>query len=86
MSVPKNDEMLAYYNRNSEVEQGIRAILAILKSEEHFRDLLIIRAFVERVENRTSRIAIFDPYERFHLAVRDELAAMEKESNERTDD
>lgn len=82
MSVSKSDEMLAYFNRNSEIEQGIRTILAILV-ERRETDLEAIRAFVERVEKR---LPSYDSgrgaeawLKAYHLAVRDELAAMEKE-------
>jgi len=70
-------------------DSSIDAIRAVI-SEERGRDLLVIRAFVERVEKRVESYSPPEAARRwlrlYSEAFKDELAKMEKEDNARTDD
>jgi hypothetical protein len=91
MSEPTIDEMLDWLDQWEGDNGRVAAIRAILEqhrdgsmdairaviSEERGRDLLIIRAFVERIDKRLESMP---SYATADDAIREELAAMEKEN------
>jgi len=88
MSEPTIDEMLDWLDQWEGDNGRVVAIRAILEQHRHYSqantDLVVIRAFVERVEARlpgySSGRGADDWLKNYHRAVKDELAEMEKET------